>query len=78
MINKEAEKDAASGDEYCYISSFGLYQEVTIRGDIHAVITAIQFHAKKFVMIKCEWIANGNPICEWFDEIYLKMLVGIK
>lgn len=39
MINKEAEKDAASGDEYCYISSFGLYQEVTIRGDIHAVIT---------------------------------------
>lgn len=53
-------------------SEFSIYQKITIAGDIQAIVTSIQFLAKNYVLIKCEWISAGNLNFAWFDEEQLK------
>ena len=53
-------------------SDFSLYQNVTIAGDIKALVTAIQFQGENDVLVKCEWISAGNVNSAWFDEDQLK------
>lgn len=59
-------------------SKFTIHQRVTIGGDIQALITAIQFQANNFVLVKCEWLSAGCVNSAWFDEKQLEIFTEEK
>ena len=59
-------------------SDFSLYQNVTIAGDIKALVTAIQFQGTGYVLVKCEWISAGCVNSAWFDEKQLEIFTEEK